>query len=127
VNGTQETSVDHDSNPSSSSKSFTHDDCGTLSTDATNSDSSNFLENTSSNGSKGPGGKHRISRVVIVHKNKRQTFVDNEAPKNLNDKLDSFISDRTSIIPPVNDSIDPEAAKNFFDNDNFWSGEITWY
>lgn len=47
-------------------------------------------------------GKHQISRVVVLHNDKIETFCD---PKQ-----------RT----PVN-------VDDFFDNDSFWSGSITWY
>lgn len=42
---------------------------------------------------------YRISRVVVLHDNKLETFVDENA-----------------------DDVD-----DFFDNDSFWSGSITWY
>jgi hypothetical protein len=45
---------------------------------------------------------YRISRVVVLHNDKLETFVDQEAKENHH----------------VND---------FFDNDSFWSGSITWY
>jgi hypothetical protein len=48
-----------------------------------------------------PGSQaYRISRVVVLHNDKLETFVDQEKEKNVND---------------------------FFDNDSFWSGSITWY
>ena len=56
---------------------------------------------------------HRISRVVILHKNTLETFFD-EKMNNSNPS-------------------DPHPGKckmasdDFFDNDSFWSGQITWY
>lgn len=46
--------------------------------------------------------KHHISHVVVLHNDKIETFCDpkQQAPVNLDD---------------------------FFDNDSFWSGSITWY
>eukprot|EP00527_Entomoneis_sp_CCMP2396_P000741 CAMPEP_0198154576 /NCGR_PEP_ID=MMETSP1443-20131203/68664_1 /TAXON_ID=186043 /ORGANISM="Entomoneis sp., Strain CCMP2396" /LENGTH=203 /DNA_ID=CAMNT_0043821257 /DNA_START=1142 /DNA_END=1753 /DNA_ORIENTATION=- len=46
------------------------------------------------------GHAYRISRVVVLHDNKLETFVDHTK--------DSGID-------------------GFFDNDSFWSGSITWY
>ena len=43
---------------------------------------------------------YRISRVVVLHDNKLETFVDEHKEANVDD---------------------------FFDNDSFWSGSITWY
>lgn len=46
--------------------------------------------------------KHEISHVVILHNDKLETFCDprKQAPENIND---------------------------FFDNDSFWSGSMTWH
>jgi hypothetical protein len=43
-------------------------------------------------------GGHRISRVVVLHNDKLETFFDAQ-----------------------------KEVGNFFDNDSFWSGSITWY
>jgi len=56
----------------------------------------------------------RISRVVVMHKDSLEAFVDNEIGHDYNVDVDL--------------SIDLKAAnKDFFDNDSFWSGSITWY
>lgn len=47
-------------------------------------------------------GRHRISRVVVLH----------------NDKLETFLNP-DEVKSPVGD--------DFFDSDSFWSGSITWY
>jgi hypothetical protein len=52
-----------------------------------------------------PSVRHRISRVVILH----------------NDKLETFFN------RPLEKKVVPSAADDFFDNDSFWSGSITWY
>jgi hypothetical protein len=54
-----------------------------------------------------PSVRHRISRVVILHNDKLETF---------------FNPDHT----PVEKKVVP-SADDFFDNDSFWSGSITWY
>ena len=46
-------------------------------------------------------GRHNISRVVVLHNDKIETFGD------------------TGLSNSVPD--------DFFDNDSFWSGSITWY
>jgi hypothetical protein len=51
--------------------------------------------------------RHRISRVVILH----------------NDKLETFFNPDHS---PVQKKVEP-SGDDFFDNDSFWSGSITWY
>lgn len=48
-------------------------------------------------------GRHRISRVVVLH----------------NDKLETFHADAVYQKEKLHD--------DFFDNDSFWSGSITWY
>jgi len=57
---------------------------------------------------------HRISRVVVVHEDTLETFVDkdmavHQAPISLG------AGDVTT------------ASDDFFDTDRFWSGQITWY
>lgn len=47
------------------------------------------------------GQAYRISRVVVLHDNKLETFVDQTKEE--------------------------EDVDGFFDNDSFWSGSITWY
>jgi hypothetical protein len=51
-------------------------------------------------------GRHRISRVVVLHNDKLETFLNHDA-------------EVKHSKTPVND--------DFFDNDSFWSGSITWY
>jgi hypothetical protein len=51
-------------------------------------------------------GRHRISRVVVLHNDKLETFLNPDAEVRHNKT-------------PVGD--------DFFDNDSFWSGSITWY
>jgi hypothetical protein len=47
---------------------------------------------------------YRISRVVVLHNDKLETFVDQEQVKE-----------------------NHHHVHDFFDNDSFWSGSITWY
>ena len=53
-----------------------------------------------------PGGRHRISRVVVLH----------------NDKLETFFNPGDDVIKK-----DAPIGDDFFDNDSFWSGSITWF
>jgi hypothetical protein len=48
-----------------------------------------------------PAGRHSISRVVVLHNDKLETFFTPPSPQKRSDV--------------------------FFDNDSFWSGSITWY
>jgi hypothetical protein len=57
---------------------------------------------------------HRISCVEVVHKNIRETFIDRGM------KIDDM-----SQIPTRDDY--KMASDDFFDNDSFWSGQVTWY
>jgi len=74
-----------------------------------------------------PIGKHRISRVVVMHKNTLETFVDQELSVTLNSQLGDFNSVNTSNHPNTTSSTTKTASNDFFDNDSFWSGQITWY
>ena len=64
-------------------------------------DLSSFIETTSSCQH---ASRHRISRVVVLHNDRLETFFnpDDHLPKE-----------------PV--------SGDFFDNDSFWSGSLTWY
>ncbi|CAB9507875.1 expressed unknown protein [Seminavis robusta] len=52
-----------------------------------------------------PQGRHLISRVVVLHNDKLETFFDTEKEA----------------------SSRHEESNDFFDSDSFWSGSITWY
>ena len=58
------------------------------------------------------GTRHRISRVVVMHQDSLETFVD---------------KDLAISTSKVADDTCKAASDDFFDNDNFWSGSITWY
>jgi hypothetical protein len=55
--------------------------------------------------------RHYISRVVILHDDKIETFRNPE---------DSIKTDSISNVLEQN-------TDDFFDNDSFWSGSLTWY
>lgn len=55
-----------------------------------------------------PSSRHRISRVVVLH----------------NDKLETFCHPG-AVLPKQ--PKEPAAVDDFFDNDSFWSGSLTWY
>lgn len=56
---------------------------------------------------------HRIYKIVVKHKNTLETFIDNEIG----------LSTMTKSLPGKFKT----ANGDFFDNDSFWNGEITWY
>eukprot|EP00978_Attheya_sp_CCMP212_P010033 scaffold24032_cov49-Attheya_sp.AAC.3 len=59
------------------------------------------------------GGRHRISRVVVMHNDTLKTFFDDDM-----------------MMTPLPKEIPQKGAPegmDFFDNDCFWSGSITWY
>jgi len=64
-------------------------------------------ETNSNNGDNGSRFRRRISRVIIEHDNKQETFFQfPETPKAADHSPD---------------------APSFFDNDSFWTGSLTWY
>jgi len=65
---------------------------------------SNFLARTSNCQ---PSSRHCISRVVVLH----------------NDKLETFCSPNDFL----EETKEPKGVDDFFDNDSFWSGSLTWY
>jgi hypothetical protein len=58
-------------------------------------------------------GRHRISRVCVVYNDKLETFC------NPSDSIKAS----TASLCSQNDDI----PSDFFDNDSFWSGSLTWY
>mmetsp|Transcript_2668 Transcript_2668/g.6997 ORF Transcript_2668/g.6997 Transcript_2668/m.6997 type:complete len:96 (+) Transcript_2668:872-1159(+) len=66
----------------------------------------------------GRRARHRISRVVVKHHDMLETFYD-----------DKQNQPKATPTPSPFSFPSAEAGKegNFFDNDSFWSGSITWY
>jgi hypothetical protein len=60
--------------------------------------------------------KHRISRVVVSHKDYQVTFIDKEIDHTT-----------TNLITKLHPGKCKKASDDFFDNDRFWSGQVTWY
>jgi len=61
--------------------------------------------------------RHRISRVCVVFNDKLETFC------NPSDSKQS-----TALFGSENEaSTSDEIPSDFFDNDSFWSGSLTWY
>lgn len=60
--------------------------------------------------------RHRISRVVVVHNDKLETFFNHQQKP-------------SSPSPPVKLNVHKEIdiSNDFFDIDSFWSGSVTWY
>ena len=76
--------------------------------------------------------RHHISRVVIRHHDTLATFYD----ANYDGKNDSNSSGCSpSLLPGGLDTTtgtpstmtNAQGSEDFFDNDSFWSGSITWY
>lgn len=65
------------------------------------------LSNLVATNGQSPLGRHSISRVVVLHNNKLETFFN---PNEVIQKEE-----------PVG------GGEDFFDNDSFWSGSLTWY
>jgi len=57
---------------------------------------------------------HRISRVVVMHEDTLETFIDKDMAL-----IQSSLSSGGGDVTTASDA--------FFDNDRFWSGQITWY
>jgi len=58
-------------------------------------------------------GRHSISRVVVLHNNTLETFYDDQY------KLSTIVNYQATP--------DDKPTDDFFDNDSFWSGSITWF
>jgi hypothetical protein len=67
-----------------------------------------------------PPTRHSISRVVVVHNDKVETFVSSSQ-----DLIFAAGSQSSSAV--ATSPSDDARANDFFDNDSFWSGSITWY
>jgi len=63
-----------------------------------------------------PAAGHRISRVVVVHEDTHETFIDKDL---------ALI--KSSLASANNGDVTTGIDDAFFDNDRFWSGQITWY
>ena len=81
-------------------------------------------------GGTGNNRRHHISRVVIRHHDTLATFYD----ATYDDKNDSNSSGYSPSLPGGLDTTGTSSAmtnaqgsEDFFDNDSFWSGSITWY
>ena len=72
------------------------------------------LSNIIATASSQPCSRHHISRVVVLHNDKLETFHSDD-----NDNcLDNLFREE--------DASNPNTACDF-DNDSFWSGSLTWY
>lgn len=84
-------------------------------------------------GGTGNNRRHHISRVVIRHHDTLATFYD-ATYDGKNDSNSSGCS--PSLLPggldtttgtPSSTMTNAQGSEDFFDNDSFWSGSITWY
>jgi hypothetical protein len=57
---------------------------------------------------------HRISRVVVLHEDILETFYEDKIGEQIKPNIGS---DKSCLL----------TDNEFFDNDNFWSGSITWF
>lgn len=77
------------------------------------------------------GKRHHISRVVIRHHDTLATFYDASSLDKEHCPAESLSAVGVGGAPhqvKINDSIDTtQESEDFFDNDSFWSGSITWY
>eukprot|EP00586_Coscinodiscus_wailesii_P010874 CAMPEP_0172514688 /NCGR_PEP_ID=MMETSP1066-20121228/262004_1 /TAXON_ID=671091 /ORGANISM="Coscinodiscus wailesii, Strain CCMP2513" /LENGTH=306 /DNA_ID=CAMNT_0013295459 /DNA_START=44 /DNA_END=961 /DNA_ORIENTATION=+ len=86
----------------------------------------------SSNSSK-RNSRHRISRVLVLHNDVLETFYDEDVTTNKTniDQQQQPVLEQYQQQLPLNNnnkSVSPDCASSddFFDNDSFWSGSITW-
>jgi hypothetical protein len=75
---------------------------------------SNIVATTSSCQHKQPSNRHLISRVVVLHKDRLETF------------LNPIAADEAFSLPKEEESVSGVGGESF-DNDSFWSGSLTWY
>lgn len=89
--------------------------------DVNQEDLSNLIAATTSTSS---AGRHRISRVCVVYNDKLETFCNpTDFQPNSTDSSQQLTTSFCSQNADCNKSI----PSNFFDNDSFWSGSLTWY
>lgn len=72
-------------------------------------------------------GRHRISRVCVVYNDKLETFC-NPSDFQSNNQVSSHPSTTSfgSLNVDCNNN-NKSTPSDFFDNDSFWSGSLTWY
>jgi len=81
--------------------------------------------------------RHRISRVCVVYKDRLETF-SNPSDAKLNDSFkdttqpstssfSSQLAQRQAQRKNKSTSGNGDVPLDFFDNDSFWSGSLTWY
>jgi len=63
-------------------------------------------------------GRHQISRVVVLHNDTMETFYQSET------QLSTLKDYSSYCLKGLSQS---SKSDDFFDNDSFWSGSITWY
>jgi len=66
--------------------------------------------------------RHRISRVCVVYNDKLETFCNPADFGSCQPSTASFGSQQQACEKSGN-----EIPSDFFDNDSFWSGSLTWY
>ena len=86
-------------------------------------------------GGTGNNRRHHISRVVIRHHDTLATFYDANYD-GTNDSNSNSSGCSPSLLPggldtttgtPSSTMTNAQGSEDFFDNDSFWSGSITWY
>jgi DNA-binding transcriptional MocR family regulator len=105
-------------------KSFPDEELDELLAKASNtSTSTTALQTASGQGS--PSSRHHISRVVVLHNDKLETYFNQEP----DDILASLISvpnmELASCV--VGSPLPSFPSDDFFDSDSFWTGSLTWY
>jgi len=88
-------------------------------------DLSNLIAATSSTKN---AGRHKISRVCVVFNDKLETFCNpcDFRPKNQVSTHPSTASFGSQNVD-CNNNNKSDVPLDFFDNDSFWSGSLTWY
>lgn len=85
-----------------------------------NNEVSEDVNNRSNNIEEKLRGRHSISRVVVLHNNTLETFYDE--PQDMSKQSKSNF--RSGMFKQGQSN---ESSDDFFDNDSFWSGSITWF
>jgi hypothetical protein len=65
--------------------------------------------------------------VVVLHKDKLETFFDDERDGERPEDPREPSPPPSEGAPAPSSGASPSLSANFFDNDSFWSGSITWY
>jgi hypothetical protein len=113
-------------------KSFPDEELDELLAKASNTSTSTTALRTAS-GQGSPSSRHHISRVVVLHNDKLETYFNQEPQDDDNNQGDDILASLISVPNMelascvVGSPLPSFPSDDFFDSDSFWTGSLTWY